>query len=163
MVSHLLVVAFGFRLTGLLLGIAAVAALVDLADTALMLRRLPPPEAGAPLDVGTYGLVGLLANVARGVGKAGYAFLTGPGAWFIELLIVVALMTLLLAALLYFTGRGVGHHATWARIVAIGMSIGLTMVSCSVAALMERNVAPLAVVPIGLSLYTLWVLIWRFA
>jgi hypothetical protein len=43
------------------------------------------------------------------------------------------------------------------------MCLGLMLVSCSLAAVMERNLAPLAAVPIGLSLYTLWVLIWRFA
>jgi hypothetical protein len=70
---------------------------------------------------------------------------------------------LLLAALLYLIGRGIGHHATWARVLAMLTCLGLMLVSCSLAAVMERNLAPLAVVPIGLSLYTLWVLIWRFA
>jgi hypothetical protein len=163
MISHLLIVAIGFRLTGLLLGIAAIAELVELVDTALMLRKLPPPDNDAPLDISTYGLVGLLNNGARVVGKGMYAFLTGPGSWLITLLTVVMLIVLLLAALLYLVGRGIGHHATWARVLAMLMCLGLMLVSCSLAAVMERNLAPLAVVPIGLSLYTLWVLIWRFA
>jgi hypothetical protein len=163
MISHLLIVAIGFRLTGALLGIAAIAELVELVDTALMLRRLPPPDNGPPLDIGTYGLVGLLSNGGRGVGKVMYAFLTGPANWLITLLTIVMLLVLLFSALLYLVGRGIGHHATWARVVAIMMSLGLILVSSSLATVMERNLAPLAAVPVGLSLYTLWILIWRFA
>jgi hypothetical protein len=92
-----------------------------------------------------------------------YAFLSGPAYWIVVLLAVAALIALLFAALLYLTGRGIGHHATWARVVAILMSLGLTAVSYSLATMMQRNLAPLAAVPIGLSLYTVWVLIWRFA
>jgi hypothetical protein len=160
---NLLIVALGFRLTGLLLGISAILVLVDLSTTALMLHRLPPPDTTAPLSVGTYGLIGLLNNGARVVGKGVYAFLSGPAYWIVVLLAVAALIALLFAALLYLTGRGIGHHATWARVVAILMSLGLTAVSYSLATMMQRNLAPLAAVPIGLSLYTVWVLIWRFA
>jgi hypothetical protein len=163
LISHLMVIAIGFRLTGALLGVASIAALVDLADTALMLRRLPPPDTSAPLDIGTYGLVGLLDNGARGVSKVLLALLTGPGAWLVTLLTIAASLSLVFALLLYLTGRGIGHHAMWARIIAILMSIGLTAASCAIAAAMRSELAPIALLPAALSLYTLWVLIWRFA
>jgi hypothetical protein len=162
MISHLMIIAVGFRLTGALLGIAAIAALVDFADTALMMHRLPPDTSTA-LDVGTYGLVGLLHNGARGVSKAMYAFLTGPGLWFIAFLAFLALLILVVAIVLYFTGRGVGHHAAWARFMAILISIGLAATSCAIALLIRRELVPFALAPIALSLYALWVLIWRFA
>jgi hypothetical protein len=38
---------------------------------------------------------------------------------------VAAVFALLLALLLYLTGRGIGQHATWARIVAILLSLSL--------------------------------------
>jgi hypothetical protein len=35
------------------------------------------------------------------------------------------------AVLLYLTGRGIIHHATWARIAAIVMSAALALTSCA--------------------------------
>lgn len=162
MISHLMIIATGFRLTGALLGIAAIAALADFASTALTLRRLPA-DAGVPIDVGTYGLAGLLHNSARGLSKVLLALLTGPGFWVVVVLAIAATVALLFAVLLYFTGRGIGHHATWARVIAIMMSIGLAVASCAVLTALRHEQAPVALAPIALSLYTLWVLIWRFA
>jgi hypothetical protein len=65
--------------------------------------------------------------------------------------------------LLYLTGRGIIHHATWARISAIVLSTGLAIASCAIMAVMRRDNAPFAMLPIAASLYTLWVMIWRFA
>lgn len=161
MISHLMIIALGFRLTGALLGVAAVAALVDFADTAMTLRRLPA-DTSAPVDVGTYGLAGLLHNGARGAGKVLSALLTGPGFWVVVILAIAAVAALLFAILLYLVGRGIGHHANWARIIAIMMSIGLATASCAILAALRGDQAPVAIAPIALSLYTLWALIWRF-
>jgi hypothetical protein len=90
MIRHLLIVAIGFRLAGILLGAASIAALVDLADTALLLRRTPPPEIGPPLDIKTYGLVGLLGNAARGVGFGLHAL-----AGLLSILLVMAVAAVL--------------------------------------------------------------------
>jgi hypothetical protein len=162
MTRHLLIVAIGFRLTGILLGVASIAALIDLADTALLLRRTPPPETGLPLDIETYGLVGLLHNAARGVGFGLHA-LAGLLNILVVILAVAAALALLFALLLYLTGRGIGQHATWARIVAILLSLSLALTSCAIMAVMRRDNAAFATLPIGVSLYALWVLIWRFA
>jgi len=72
-------------------------------------------------------------------------------------------VALLFAILLYLTGRGIGHHATWARVIAIMMSAGLAIASCAILTALRREQAPAALAPIMLSLYTLWVLIWRFS
>ena len=162
MVRHLLIVATGFRLAGLLLALASIAALVDLADTALVMRRLPPSETGAPLDIGTYGLVALIVNAARGADYLVHA-LAGVASFILVMLAIAAVLTLLLGALLFLTGRGIGHHAAWARIMAMLLSTGLALMSCAVMVVMRRDHAPFAALPIGLSLYSLWVLIWRFA
>jgi hypothetical protein len=159
---HLLIVAIGFRLAGFLLALSSIAALVDLGDTVRVIRRTPLPDTNAPLDIGTYGLIALLVNTARGAGFALHAF--AVIFWVVlVILIAAAVLGLLFAVLLYLTGRGIGHHATWARIVAIMLSAGLALTSCAVMTVMQRNLAPLAALPLGLSLYTLWVLIWRFA
>jgi hypothetical protein len=162
MVRHLLIVATAFRVSGIVLAVAALVTLGDLAETALMMRKAPPPDTGAPLDVGTYGLVGLISNAARGVGHVLHA-LAGLAAIMLALLAIVSVLALAFGVLLYLTGRGIFHHATWARISAIIMSAGLAIASCAIMAVMRRGNAPFAAIPIALSLYTLWVMIWRFA
>lgn len=146
----------------MLLAIASITTLVDVADTWFELKRLPPPETGQPLDFRTYGIVGLLHNAARG-----FAYGVHAMAGFFNILLIVlavaATFGLLAALLLYLTGSGIGRHAVWARIVAILTASLLAVASCAVMAAMDRDHAPFAVLPIGLSLYTLWVLIWRFA
>jgi uncharacterized membrane protein len=46
--------------------------------------------------------------------------------------------------------------------MAMLLSTGLALMSCAVMVVMRRDHAPFAALPICLSLYTLWVLIWRF-
>jgi hypothetical protein len=159
---HLLIVAIGFRLTALLLALGSIAALVDLGDTVLLIRRTPPPDTGAPLDVGTYGLVALLVNTARGAGYLLHALAAVLGVLLV-ILMALAALALLFGVLLYLTGRGIGHHATWARIIGMLISASLALTSVGFTVVMRRDHAPFAALPIGLSLYTLWVLIWRFA
>jgi hypothetical protein len=161
-IRHLLIVAIGFRLAGMLLAVASITTLVDVADTWFEIRRMPTPEIGPPLDLKTYGLVGLLHNAARGFGYGVHA-MAGLFSILLVVLAVTATFGLLVAVLLYLTGSGIGRHAIWARIVAILTAALLALASCAVMAVMRRDHAPFAALPIGLSLYTLWVLIWRFA
>lgn len=161
MIRHLLIVAIGFRLAGFVLGVASIATLVDLADTALMMRRTPPPEAGPALDISTYGLVALISNAMRGLALGVHA-LAGFLTIILVILAIGAVFALLLGIVLYLTGRGIGHHAMWARVSGIVLSIGLALVSCAIMAVMRRDHAAFAALPIGLSLYALWVMVWRF-
>jgi hypothetical protein len=162
MVRHLLIVAVGFRVAGLALVLAAIAELADLADTAWVMRQVPPADTGAALDIHTYGLVALIANAARAAGFALRA-LGGILNFILVVLAVAAVLALLFGVLLYLTGRGIGQHAAWARVMAMLISLGLALASCAVMVVMRRDNAPFAALPIGLSLYSLWVLIWRFA
>lgn len=158
---HLLIVAIGFRVTGVLLAVLSLAALADLTRTAIELRRTPPVDRSAPLDIGTYGLVGLLSNAARAAGHVLHAF-AGILVVFLAILAIAAVVVLLLGVLFYLTGWGIGQHATWARMIAMLLSAGLAVLSGAVMVAMPRDNAPYAALPIGLSLYALWVLIWRF-
>jgi hypothetical protein len=161
-IRHLLIVAIGFRFAGMLLAVASTTTLVDVAGTWFEIRRLPPPEIGPPLDLKTYGLVGLLHNAARGFGYGVHA-MAGLFSILLVVLAVTAIFGLLVAVLLYLTGSGIGRHAIWARIVAILTASLLALASCAVMAVMRRDHAPFAALPIGISLYALWVMIWRFA
>lgn len=162
MIRHLLIIAFGFRLAGMLLAVASITTLVDVAGTWFEIRRLPPPDVGPALDIKTYGVVGLLHNAACGFGYGVHA-MAGLFSILLVVLAVTAMFGLLVVVLLYLTGSGIGRHAIWARIVAILTASLLVLASCAVMAVMRRDHAPFAALPIGLSLYTLWVLIWRFA
>jgi hypothetical protein len=162
MVRHFLIVANGFRASGVVIGAASLLALADLAETALLMRKIPPPDKSAPLDIGTYGLVGLLSNAARGVDHVLHA-LAGVASFILTIIAIASVLALALGVLLYLVGRGIIHHATWARVLAILMSAALLFASCAIAAVMRRDNAPFAAFPIAASLYALWVMIWRFA
>jgi hypothetical protein len=164
MMRHLFIVATAFRVTGLVMIIASILALVDLGGTALVMRNVPP-DTSKPLDIGTYGLIALIHNAARGFAWAMRA-LGGIASAILIVLAIAAVIALLLGVLFYFTGRGIGQHADWARIVAMLISAALALLSCSIMAAFltaRRELAPFAALPAGFSLYCLWVLIWRFA
>jgi hypothetical protein len=98
----------------------------------------------------------------RAASAMGLHALAGLLTILVTVLIVAAALTLLFAVLIHPTGRGIGQHATWARIVAILISTGLALASGTIMAVMRRDHAPIMTLPISLSLYSLWVLIWRF-
>ena len=164
-VNHLRIVAIAFRLTGLTLLVIAILALADLASTTLVMHQMPPPETGQRLDIGPYGIVALLVDAASGFSWVVHALAGVAGAILVALAIAVVVI-LLLGVLLYFIGRGIGRHSRWARIVAMLITavILLAFFSLLPALLAARqDLTPLAALPIGFCLYTLWVLIWRFA
>jgi len=164
-VRHLLIVGTAFRLAGLTLAIGSILALADFADTALVMHQMPPPETGQRLAVGTYGIVALIVDAASGFSWVIHA-LAGVAGVILVALAIAAVFILALGVLLYFTGRGIGRHSRWARIVAMLTSAGLVLVFCSIAPALlaaRQDLAPFAALPVGFCLYTLWVLIWRFA
>ena len=164
MMRHLLIVATAFRVAGLMMIVASILALVDLGNTALVTRNIPP-DTSKPLDIGTYGLIALLHNTARGFAWA-MRGLIGIANVILIVLAIAAVIILLLGVLVYFTGRGIGLHADWARILATLISAGLALLSSFVMVALinvRRELAPFAALPVGFSLYCLWVLIWRFA
>lgn len=156
-----LFVSIEFRLVGALLAVLSLAALADFANTALVMRAVPPPDKRPFLDIGAYGLVGLLDNGAQVASRALYA-LGGLAAWLLVVLAVIAVVTLLFGVLLYFVGRGMRRGSGWTRVLGVGLTVFFALLPFSWLATVSRNGALVASVPIALSLYTLWVLIWRF-
>jgi hypothetical protein len=164
-VNHLRIVAIAFRLAGLTLAIIAILVLADLASTALVMHQMPPPETGQRLDIGTYGIVALLVDAASGFSWVIHALAGVAGVILVALAVAVVLI-LLLGVMLYFAGRGIGRHARWPRIIAMLMSAGFLLSLCSLTPALlaaRQDSAPLVALPIVFCLYTLWVLIWRFA
>ena len=161
------IVAGAFRIVALLLGVSATVAFGGLTYFAIDLRStpLPPPDKTPYLDIGTYGLVGLLSNSAKAVG-AGVgpllAHLSAAAMWLITGLAIASLVVALFALLLYLTGRGIARHTRWARITASFISAVFLLVSILALTSLRQDLAPLACVPVGLSLYSIWVLGWRY-
>ncbi len=88
-----------------------------------------------------YGLAALLENGARGVAKT-LGFLAGVATWVVVALAAAALAGTLVAVLLYFIGRGVQHHATWAGILAIVIFTGLLVTAFGALSILPRSLAP---------------------
>jgi hypothetical protein len=159
---HVKIVANGFRATGLLLGAVSLVSLFMFGGSLFLVGRQPPPPPSHPLDIQTYGLVGLLQNGAIGLGHA-LNFLGTLGLWLGVLIAVVSLVVLVVASLLFFIGRGVAAHAGWARIAA-GLCAGFALLVCgSVLFSLPREGAAIDGAFVVVVLYTLWVLGWRYA
>jgi hypothetical protein len=72
-----------FRAVGLAIGVPSLIALVGLAAADLTYRPLPAAETVHDLDIGTYGLVALLVDGARGV-AATFGFAITAMDWIIK-------------------------------------------------------------------------------
>jgi hypothetical protein len=159
---HVKIVANGLRAAGLLLGILSLVSLFMFGGSLFLIGRQPSPPPSHPLDIQTYGLVGLLQNGAIGLGHA-LNFLGTLSLWLGVLMVVVSLVVLIVALLLFFIGRGVAAHAGWARIAA-GFGAGVVfLASGSVLSSLPREAAAIDCAFMAVALYTLWVLGWRYA
>jgi hypothetical protein len=161
---HLALVAFWFRLAGWVIGVPSLLTLASSGGTWLAMRLSAPPPTtpSPPPDIGRDGAVAILEYGARGVG-AMLEFIATIGEAVIGAITVASLVTGLLALLLYAVGRGIDHHSMLARIAAILISLGFLL-----CALMITTSAPglwrlVALPPLAISLYALWVLCLRFA
>jgi hypothetical protein len=76
---------------------------------------------------------------------------------------IVAALALVLGILLYFTGGGIGHHKTWARVVAVMVTVVCLLTWIGLLFNAEHGVVAVAALGTVLALYTLWVLGWKFA
>ena len=159
---HSWIVATEFRLTGGTLAIASLVALADFGHTAYLMHSAPPADNSPPLDIGKYGLVGLLTNGAQVAGRAVHTLSFAAG-WLLGVMAVLAFVLFLLGVLIYFTGGGIAHQSGWARVVGTLLSLSLALITIPALFFVDRSAIPIFAVPAVLSLYTLWTLIWRYA
>ena len=159
--SHLPIVALGLRIVGLVIGAPSFLAALYLGWGVFVFRQAPPTDGSAPLDIKTYGLIALLENGVRGLVKM-FEFFAGAATWILTALTIASLTSTLGGVMLYLAGRGVAHHATWARILAILIFLGLLPVALCALSVLPRPLLPIGWLLIGAALYSLWVLVWRF-
>jgi hypothetical protein len=162
---HLLIVANGFRAVGLLLGIPSL--LVCLVLTAVKIdyaRSKPDPSAqsGSDINLKRDGVVGAVVGVAAIVIVKPLEFVGKFVGWAAGILDIVAAALTLAGVCLFFTGRGLAMHTTWARIAAGLGASGFLLISYLTMTALKRGAA-FALIPIGASIYMLWVLIRRFS
>ena len=158
---HLSIVANGFRAAGWLVGIPSVAALLFMIWVLISLRNPTPPDPQYT-DIGKYGLVGLLQSGACGLGKV-FQFFGGLSRWVAGVLAGVSVLLMLFSAALFYTGRGLHHHATWARITGGLLAVLLLLFSSGLVLGLPRAGAWSSAVILCASVYALWVLGWRFS
>ena len=160
MPDHRLIVARGFRIAGLVIGVPSSLAAIGLGGGAFVAGSGSghKPE---HLDISTYGIVGLISNAANGVGGV-LSFLNGVAAWVFGLIAVLAIAAALFAGLLYLVGRGLNASAPWARLVA-GLTTGmLTFHSLVALALLRGGARLVDAVLLAALIYVMWVLVRRF-
>lgn len=162
MIAHRSIVALGFKVSGLIVGVPAVAASVFLTIEAISLHRAAAPDGAHLISVRTYGLIGLMNDAAVGIDRV-FGVLAGLAAWLLAGLAVVALFVALWAGLLYLVGRGVGRRALWARIVGGVFALILALANLlALTSLPDEKMDLPPLLLLGVGLYTLWTLIWRF-
>jgi hypothetical protein len=161
-VDHRWIVAAEFRVFGFVLGLPALAVLINLGWDWWNLRGAPPPPPAQHLEIQKYGLVALLSDGAQGLG-AMLGFLGTLASFAAALIGIVAALALLFGMLLYFTGSGIGHHKTWARVVAILVTVVCLLTWIGLLFNAQQGVVAVAALGTVLALYTLWVLGWKFA
>ena len=159
--GHLPIVALGLRIAGWIIGAPSFLLTLYLGGGLFGFRQAPPTDVSAPLDIKTYGLIALLENGVRGLVKM-FEFFAGAATWILTALTIASLTSTLVGVMLYLAGRGVAHHATWARILAILIFLGLLPVALCALSVLPRPLLPIGWLLIGAALYSLWVLVWRF-
>lgn len=155
--NHRDIVAWGFCIGGALLGLPSMVGLVLIGGNLLLAPPAAPDKSGM-LDVGTYGIAGLIANGAKGVASM-FDWLGGLAAWVEGALAVVLGVLVVFAVVLFFTGRGIARHASGAGAVGISLSVAFALFWLVVLLSVERG-TPMLVPAVGLAMagYAVWVL-----
>jgi hypothetical protein len=161
---HLVIVANVFRAVGALLGIPSLLACLWITWLLIELAWLKPDKATQSgfdaINTGRDGIFGIIGVGATAVLKA-FEFLGDAATWALGILDIAAAALTLAGACLFFTGRGLFLHSAWARISAGVTASGFLLISFLALTSLRRG-APFALIPIGASIYMLWVLIRRF-
>jgi hypothetical protein len=156
---HIHLVATAFCVASAALGIPA---LISVAFTGFHLVRwfLTPVKLPSEVPAGADGMLRLIDGATR-IAAAPFRFLAWAGQWVIVAAAVLSLLLVLMALLLFLTGRGLHHAQFWAKVSATLIALGLFGISISGTPVLRRTAFVLLPLS-GLcgSVYALWA-IWR--
>jgi hypothetical protein len=156
------IVASAFQVASLLIGIPSLIASLWLGWQILTLPRLPPDSAAQSTGESTTSLVSLLVDGVRLFGKL-FGALASAGQVVITIAAVMAFAALLCAVLLFFVGRGLHAHESWAKVVGILMMFGMLFISSIGALSVRRGLVSLILTAAAAAcVYGLWTLFRRF-
>jgi hypothetical protein len=158
--THRPIVATSFRAAGLVIGIPSVALFVVLVAAILSLR-LPPLETSGPVDIGTYGLVGLLLIAARGIAGV-LGFFISALDWAVTLLAAVSFAAALFGLCVFAIGRGLERRAMWARVLGVLVVITCLGVTLTALTVLPRDLLLFDWLLTGVLTYSLWVMVGKF-
>lgn len=156
--SHRDIVAWGFCIGGALLGVPSALGLLAIGASQIFLRS--PEDKSAYLDVGKYGIAGLLQNGANAIADM-FAWLGGIATWLEAVLAAGLAMALMFAIVLFFTGRGIARHAGGASAIGIVLSVIFLLLWTLVLLSTPRNAMALPAIGMTMSVYAIWALAWR--
>jgi hypothetical protein len=155
-----MVVGWSFRLGGWIVGLPSLLALAMVC--ASLISSTAGPDNSSYLNIGVYGIAGLLANGAHAVSNM-FAWLGNVARWIAEVIAVGLAAILLFAAGLSVTGKGVLRHSESARIVAFVLALVFLLAWAVALFALPRSAMILPVAGVAFSLYAIWVLGWRYA
>ena len=157
---HMLIVTNAFYVASGALALPSLPGFLYFGWVALRMRMMPaPPPGAAPSPDSLVGLLEIGARVFGGIFRA----IGAAGQWVSTVLAVVFFMGLLLAAFLFFTGRGLQAHSGWARFMASLFAGGAILSSLAAMAVVRRGLFPLCAAAAAAGVYAIWVMLRRFA
>ena len=159
MVNHRIIVGYGFRIGGSLIGLPSLVMLLLICVS--LFGGHAQADKSSYLDVGTYGIAGLLTNGAHAVGAV-FAWLGGIAAWIEKALAVGFIALIVFAAGLYVTGKGIARHSAGARIAAFAITLVFLCFWVVLLLSLSRDALVMPAIGVAVSLYALWVLGWRY-
>ncbi|MBI4905055.1 MAG: hypothetical protein HY820_15570 [Acidobacteria bacterium] len=155
--EHFQIVAAGFRIGGLLIGVPSLCAALYFGFA--LLQTQAPVQASAPIPGESQNLITVLMTGARLFGRVA-GFLTEISRAVIIAVLGIATCLTAFSAGMYFTGRGLAAHQAWARIS--GMTMAFVLVAMWLTGLMPMRWGPISLLLTSAACYALWVL-WRMA
>lgn len=158
--NHRVIVGRGFRVGGWMLGVPSIAGLL-LVCTSLFFAGAKPDNSPY-LDVGTYGIAGILANSARGVGKV-FGWFGAIATWIEEALALGLVAAILFSLVLYATGKGVARRSAPARAVGLALSASFLVFWLIVLLSLSRSAMLVPAAGVAASVYAIWALGWHYA
>ncbi len=158
---NLMMVAKGMYTLAAVLGLPSLLGTVLFGWFALQMHLASPATNAKPGPVSSDALIGTAQQIFRAAGSA-IGFFGSVVEGLATGLAVACAIVFVFAIGMYFTGRGVANHETWARILGILFAVLLLLVSSAGMLIGGRIGATAALAMAVMSGYSFWILCSRY-